>query len=143
MATTYRLKVVTPDHTVYDGMVEMIVVRTTEGEIAILAKHMQIISPLVPHLMTLYVGDGKTEQLAVGGGFLEVRDQETTLLADAAETAGRVDVARAERARQRAVQRLATGTPNVDLIRAQRALARAENRLKLVGRPTDSVAATH
>lgn len=136
MATTYRLRVVTPERVIYDQEVTEIIVRTTEGEIAILAHHMQIITPLVSHLMTVYDAEGKTEQVAVGGGFLEVQDSGTTILADSAETADMVDVARAERARQRAVERLNTGASQtgVDLARAQRSLARAENRLKLTGR---------
>lgn len=140
MATTYQLKVVTPERTVYNQPVVMIVVRSTEGEIGILAHHMRIITPLVPHIMTIYHDDGHTENLTIGGGFLEVGREETVVLADSAETADTIDVARAERARQRAVERLDTGGANIDLKRAQRALARAENRLKLAGRPT---AATH
>ncbi len=136
MATTYRLRVVTPERVVYDRDVIEIIVRSTEGEIGILAHHMQIITPLVPHIMTVYDPDGKTEQMAIGGGFLEVQDASTIILADSAETADMVDVARAERARQRALERINTGSTQstVDLARAQRSLARAENRLKLTGR---------
>ncbi|MCY0864626.1 MAG: ATP synthase F1 subunit epsilon [Sulfobacillus sp.] len=136
MATTYRLRVVTPERTIYDRPVVMIVVRSTEGEIGILAHHMQIITPLLPHIMTIYLEDGKTEQMTIGGGFLEVQADETTVLADSAETADMVDIARAERARQRALERLNTGGGQtaVDLARAERALKRAENRLKLAGR---------
>lgn len=136
MATTYRLRVVTPERVVYDRDVVEIIVRSTEGEIGILAHHMQIITPLVPHIVTIYDPDGKTEQLAIGGGFLEVQDTSTIILADSAETADMVDVARAERARQRALERINRGSAQsaVDLARAQRSLARAENRLKLTGR---------
>ncbi|MCL5116481.1 MAG: F0F1 ATP synthase subunit epsilon [Firmicutes bacterium] len=144
MATTYRLRVVTPERVIYDKDVTEIIVRTTEGEIGILAHHMQIITPLVPHIMTVYDPDGKIEQIAVGGGFLEVQAESTTVLADSAETADMVDVARAERARQRALERLNTGASQtaVDLARAQRALARAENRLKLAGRDLQHMAST-
>ncbi|NMP21002.1 ATP synthase F1 subunit epsilon [Sulfobacillus harzensis] len=147
MATTYRLRVVTPERVVYDKDVTEMIVRSTEGEIGILAHHMQIITPLVPHIMTVYDPDGKTEQLAIGGGFLEVQDTSTIILADSAETADMVDVARAERARQRAVERISMGSSQatVDLARAQRALARAENRLKLAGRDISraTTASTH
>lgn len=132
MATSYRLKVVTPERTVCDKAVTMISVRSTEGEIGILAHHVHIITPLVPYVMTIYGEDGKTEYLNLGGGFLEVGDT-TIILADSAEWASEIDVARAERARQRALEMLATGGPNIDLKRAQRALSRAENRLKLAG----------
>ncbi|MCY0898688.1 MAG: ATP synthase F1 subunit epsilon [Firmicutes bacterium] len=135
MATPYHLKVVTPEHVVWDGTVTEIIVRTTEGEIGILAHHLQIISPLVPHIMSIYGEDGQVTPLAVSGGFIEVQDRGVTVLADAAELASQIDVARAERARQRALERLNTGASSVevDIARAQRALARAENRLKLAG----------
>ncbi|MCY0879209.1 MAG: F0F1 ATP synthase subunit epsilon [Firmicutes bacterium] len=138
MATPYHLKVVTPEQVVWDGNATEIIVRTTEGEIGILAHHLQIISPLVPHIMTVYGEDGQTTMLAVSGGFIEVQDQGVTILADAAETAQQIDVARAERARQRALERLNTGasSQDIDIARAQRALARAENRLKLAGQVT-------
>lgn len=140
MATTYRLRIVTPERVVYDRDVTEIIVRSTEGEIGILAHHMQIITPLIPHIMTVYEAEsGKTEQIAIGGGFMEVQDASTTILADSAETADMVDVARAERARQRALERINTGASQtaVDLARAQRALTRAENRLKLTGQNLD------
>lgn len=136
MATTYQLKIVTPERAVLTEPVVMIVVRSTEGEIGIMANHMRIVTPLVPHLMTIYREEGPTEQLTIGGGFLEVGTSQTVVLADSAERASDIDVERAERAKQRALERLATGgLADVDIKRAQKALARAENRLKLVGRP--------
>lgn len=137
MAKTYRFRVVTPERVVYDQAVTEIIVRSTEGEIGILAFHVQLITPLVPHIMTIYQEDGKIVQLAIGGGFLEVQHEGTTILADSGETADLVDVARAERSRQRALERLGTGSSSsasVDLARAKRSLQRAENRLKLAGR---------
>ncbi|MHB1610497.1 MAG: ATP synthase F1 subunit epsilon [Sulfobacillus sp.] len=132
MATSYQLKVVTPERTMYDKPVTMIIVRSTEGEIGILAHHVHIITPLVPYIMTIYGNDGKTESLHIGGGFLEVGDT-TVILADSAEWASEIDVARAQRSRERALEILSTGGSNLDLKRAQRALQRAENRLKLAG----------
>ncbi len=141
MATSYRLKVVTPERVMWDGDVAEIIVRTTEGEIGVLAHHMQIISPLVPHLMTVYQPNGKTQQMAVSGGFIEVKDDGVTILADSAETADMVDVARAQRARDRALENLnlPTSSVEVDIARAQRALARSENRLKLVGKDVQNL----
>lgn len=136
MATSYKLRVVTPEQVVGDKDVTELILRTTEGEIGILAHHMQIISPLVPCIMTVYDPDGSTEEITVGGGFVEVKDDGVTVLADSAERADTIDVARAQRARERALEILSTGAAgaNVDLARAQRALTRAENRLKLAGR---------
>ncbi len=139
MATTYHLKIVTPERTVYDAPVTFIIVRSTEGEIGILAHHMQIITPLVPHIITVYPETGKTEQFTIGGGFLEVGDETTVVLADSAERASEIDVARAQLARQRAVETIGQAKPDVDLIRAKRALERAENRLKLSGHSSSMI----
>lgn len=142
MATSYRLKVVTPERVMTEKDVTEIIVRTTEGEIGILAHHMQIISPLVPHIMTVYDLDGKTEQMTVSGGFIEVKDEGVIILADSAETADMVDVARAQRARDRALEILNAPQTQVavDIARAQRALARSENRLRLAGHDMQNVA---
>lgn len=131
---TYQLRVVTPERVVYEDEVNMIVVRSVEGEIGIMAHHVQLITPLLPHIMTIYRTDGKTELLTIGGGFLEVGEDKVIVLADSAETPDAVDVARAERARERALEMLNVSGPDIDLKRAQRALARAENRLKLARR---------
>jgi F-type H+-transporting ATPase subunit epsilon len=136
MATTYRLRIVTPEQVMWDKDVTQITLRTTEGEIGILAHHMQIVSPLVPHIMTVYEPDGKIDQMSISGGFIEVKEDGVTILADSAETADMVDVARAQRARERALELInaAHSQTSVDIKRAQRALTRAENRLKLSGR---------
>ncbi len=131
MATAYHLKIVSPDRTVFDGPVTYIIVRSTEGEIGILAHHMQLITPLVPHIITVYPENREAEMFTIGGGFLEVGDETTMVLADSAEKASDIDVARAKLAQQRAVETIGKNAPDIDLIRAKRALARAENRIKL------------
>lgn len=142
MATTYKLRVVTPEQVTVDKDVTELILRTTEGEIGILARHMQLVSPLVPCIMTVYDSDGSTEQITVGGGFVEVKNDGVTVLADSAETADMIDVARAQRARERALEIIngANSNTEVDLARAQRALARSENRLKLAGRDVENMA---
>ena len=136
---TFRLRVVTPERTVFDRTASEIVTRSVEGEIGILAHHMPIITPLVPHALTVYLEDQTVEHLAVAGGFLEVHGEEVLILADAAEPAAEVDVSRAEAARARAEARLAQTSEDVDIPRAQRALARALSRISAAqdvdGRP--------
>jgi F-type H+-transporting ATPase subunit epsilon len=69
--------------------------------------------------------------LAISGGFLEVRPDRIIILADAAERAEEIDIARAEAAKQRAQQRLTHPTPEVDLAQAEAALRRSLARLKV------------
>ena len=74
--------------------------------------------------------DGKDKHVAVGAGFLCVQAERTTVLTRSAELPAEIDKARAERAKERAEQRLANRT-NIDVIRAQAALHRALARLKV------------
>ncbi|MBX5467561.1 MAG: ATP synthase F1 subunit epsilon [Firmicutes bacterium] len=132
MASLYPLKVVTPERTVWHGEAQFLVTRSTEGEIGILAHHVQLITPLVSHIMQITDAQGAVRRLHVAGGFLEVGPDQVVVLADAAEFPEEIDRERAEAARQRARSRLDNPGPEVDRRRAELALIRAENRLKLV-----------
>lgn len=132
MPASYVLKVVTPERTlVNDHNVIMIIVRSTEGEIGVMAHHIHLVTPLVPHIISIQHADDNRSYLSIGGGFLEVTEGQVVILADSAERPSEIDVARAERARQRALENIGQAAPNMDLIRAKRALARAETRLRL------------
>jgi F-type H+-transporting ATPase subunit epsilon len=74
---------------------------------------------------------GEEYSLVISGGFLEVRPDRIIILADAAERAEEIDIARAEAAKQRAQQRLTHATPEVDLAQAEAALRRSLARLKV------------
>jgi F-type H+-transporting ATPase subunit epsilon len=87
------------------------------------------VSPLAATLVRIKK-ECTEEKVAVSGGFLEVRPDKVTILADAAEFPHEIDVTRAERAKARAKQRLAEGEE--DAIRAEAALVRAVNRLRVV-----------
>ncbi len=132
---SFRLRVVTPEHTVFDDAVTEIVTRSIEGELGVLARHMPLITPLVPHCMTVYRDAEGMQSIVVSGGFMEVGSEGVLILADAAETPEQIDVERAEAARERAETRLRGGGGDVDVARAKRALARAENRLQAVRHP--------
>ena len=83
----------------------------------------------------LVIRRGREETLlAIGGGFLEVRPDQVIILADMAERAEEIDIARAEEARQRAQERLAVSATQVDLLRAEFALRRSETRLRVARR---------
>ncbi|HJM89296.1 MAG TPA: ATP synthase F1 subunit epsilon [Dehalococcoidia bacterium] len=113
--------------------IERLIVPTTEGQITVLPSH-------APLMASLAVGEmiarapGEDMVLAIHGGFFQVANDETIVLADAAEKVDEIDEERADAARQRAEQRLA-GTPTdgeaIDLLRAQLALQRALLRLRV------------
>ncbi len=125
---TVLVNVVTPDGPVYDADVEMVSVKAQSGELGILPGHIPMVAPLQIGAVRLKKGSG-TEFVAVTGGFIEVRPDKVTILAQAAETADSIDVARAQAAKKRAEERLNQKTDNIDFKRAELALKRAINRL--------------
>ncbi|MGN7299169.1 F0F1 ATP synthase subunit epsilon [Fredinandcohnia aciditolerans] len=127
---TVKVNVVTPDGPVYEADVEMVSAKAQSGELGILPGHIPMVAPLQVGAVRLKK-EGNTELVAVSGGFLEVRPDQVTILAQAAETAEKIDVERASEAKKRAEQRLQAKQDNVDFKRAELALKRAINRLNV------------
>ena len=96
-----KFKIVTPERTVYESEIDQLTLPTVEGEITVLPNHIPLISVLAPgELVAKY--DGEEVAMAVSGGMIEVQKNEITILADTAERAEEIDLARAEEARQKA-----------------------------------------
>jgi F-type H+-transporting ATPase subunit epsilon len=101
MKSQIKFKIVTPEKTVFEDSVDQITLPTQEGEITVLPEHIPLIVVLAPGELTVKQG-GKEIAMAVSGGIVEVRKNELTILADTAERAEEIDLARAEEARQKA-----------------------------------------
>ncbi|KOO37276.1 F0F1 ATP synthase subunit epsilon [Priestia koreensis] len=127
---TIHVSVVTPDGPVYNADVEMVSARAQSGELGILPGHVPLVAPLKIGAVRLKKG-GSTELVAVSGGFLEVRPDNVTILAQAAEKADQIDIVRAEEAKKRAESRLGAQKDHVDFKRAELALNRAINRIEV------------
>jgi F-type H+-transporting ATPase subunit epsilon len=126
------IDIVTAERVVYsDKEVDEIIAPGTEGQFAVLPRHAAFLTMLVPGVVVIRKG-GEEIEMAISGGFVEVRENRVVVLADAAERAEEVDVERAERARRTAEERLAARGTDVDLARA--AMERALARLKVVER---------
>lgn len=87
MAKTFHLDIVSPEAVVWSGEAEMLVTRTTEGEIGILADHEPTMAALATGPSQIHTGDGEVITLAIHGGFLQIFRNEVTLLTDRAEIA--------------------------------------------------------
>ncbi|GLB59051.1 F0F1 ATP synthase subunit epsilon [Cytobacillus sp. NCCP-133] len=128
---TIKVSVVTPDGPVYESDVEMVSTKAQSGELGILPGHIPMVAPLQIGAVRLKNG-GNTDFVAVSGGFLEVRPEQVTILAQSAEQADEIDVERAVRAKQRAEDRLnEQKRENIDFRRAELALRRAINRIEV------------
>jgi F-type H+-transporting ATPase subunit epsilon len=113
--------------------VEEVVAPGSEGEFTVLPSHAPLLTAIKPGIMRIVKG-GQEVDMAITGGFLEVRNDRVTILADAVERAEDIDVVRAEEARQRAERSLADRTSLAQDIEAQAALQRALLRIKAVER---------
>ncbi|MBM7577931.1 F0F1 ATP synthase subunit epsilon [Jeotgalibacillus terrae] len=125
---TVNVNIVTPDGPVYESAVEMVSTKAQSGELGILAGHIPMVAPLEIGAVRLKK-EGRTDLVAVTGGFLEVRPEQVTILAQAAEPATEIDIDRAKEAKQRAESLLQAKQDNVDFKRAELALRRAMNRI--------------
>jgi len=101
MTNKIKLKIVTPERTVYESEIDQLTLPTQEGEITVLPNHIPLISVLAPGEL-IAKADGEEITMAVSGGMVEVRRNEITILADTAERAEEIDLKRAEEARERA-----------------------------------------
>jgi F-type H+-transporting ATPase subunit epsilon len=133
---TLQLDVVTPTRLVVSQRVTEVVAPGAEGYFGVLPDHVPFITTLKAGNLTYWKGQ-EEHHLAVSRGYAEVRGERVSVLADTAEVADEIDVARAERARERAEQRLqawASGTEAIDFARAQAALQRALARLEVAAK---------
>ena len=100
--STFPLKIVTPDGLIYDGEAERLIVRTTCGDLAILARHINCVAALGMGRATLVDASGERRYAACIGGMLSVVDGNVTLVPTTFEWAENIDAARAEASQQRA-----------------------------------------
>ena len=99
--TSFPLKIVTPDGLIFDGQAEELIVRTTGGDVAILARHMDYVAPLGMGRATVVSG-GTRRNAACIGGMLSVVDGAVTLVPTTFEWSDKIDVERANAAYEKA-----------------------------------------
>jgi F-type H+-transporting ATPase subunit epsilon len=130
-----KLDIVTAERVVLseDGL-DAVIAPGSEGELGILPSHAPLMTTLGVGELRARRGGGEEVAMAISGGFLEVRDDVVTVLADVAERAEEIDIDRARAARERAAATLATRETAVDVALAQAALRRALIRLRVAER---------
>ena len=126
---TFQVELVSPEAISYSGEAEMVIARTLEGgDIAFQPGHVPFIGVLAVWSLDVIRPDGERDTIAVHQGFVQVAGTKVSILSDVSESAGDIDVARAEEARSIAEQALAADRDDED---AAGALARAELRLRV------------
>lgn len=120
------VSVVSLEHPEWEGSARQIVVKTLEGEMGILPGHEPVLATLAQGPIRIDPVDGDPMYFAVHGGFFSLDENRAIILADVAETAAEIDVARAQEAKAKAEQ-----ADDEDL-EAAAALRRAETRLRVI-----------
>lgn len=126
--SSFRLQIVTPDGSLFDGQAEALRLRTSEGYVSIRAGHVDYIAALDVGMVSV-TKDGTTRDAACGGGFISVENGEVRLVATTFEYADEIDVERAEAAKKRAEERLVQAQEERDITLAKAKLSRALNRI--------------
>lgn len=129
----FNLQIISPTRVFFDEDVDMVEMRTTEGEIGVLAGHIPLTAILEPGELTIHQ-NGQNRIAAMLDGFVEIRKDKVTVLAEACEWPEEIDVHRAEEAKTRAERRIKSGEREVDMVRAELALKKALTRIDLAGR---------
>jgi len=131
--TKILLEIVTPDRALIREEVDEIQLPGSEGYLGVLPGHTPLLTTLQVGELWYRVGQEK-HYLAVAGGFVEVLPDRVTVLAQIAERAQDIDIARAEAAKRRAEERLAKPVPEMDFERARIALMKSLIRLQVASR---------
>lgn len=128
MATPLKVEIVAVDREVWSGEVDLVVARTTEGEIGVLHGHAPLLGALAEGGIVRLVQGGAETRVAVHGGFLSVTDDGVQILAELAELDSEIDVSRAQRLLEES-----TGANAPDDEETQAAARRALARLRAAG----------
>jgi F-type H+-transporting ATPase subunit epsilon len=134
MANLFSLEIVTPERVEFNAAVQSVTCPGVQGRFQILHNHAPFLSSLGVGILKVIDEAGDTLVYAISGGVAQVYQNEMRVLADTAERSDRIDIERAQRARERAEQRLHERDEEIDHDRARLALMRAINRMKAVER---------
>jgi F-type H+-transporting ATPase subunit epsilon len=129
-----KLQIITPERVLIEEEgIASVTLTGSEGEMTILPSHAPLMTELRPGPLLFRKGADETD-VALSGGFLEVRDDRVVVLADTAERSDEIDQARAEEARRRAQAALASREGEMDIAAVMASMERAQARLRVVER---------
>lgn len=131
--TPFNLKIITPEKTFFNGQTTQMIAKTTTGNVGILHGHVPYVANLVSSPMKIEI-DGTLKEAALSGGFIKVSPEGVIVVTNAIEWADEIDVARAERSKQNAEERMKRNESRKEFDRAEKKLKRALNRLMVAGK---------
>lgn len=132
MAATIHCDIVSAEEEIFSGVVEMVVVTGSLGELGILPGHTPMLTAIKPGPVRLIMAEGEEETFFASGGFLEVQPNAITILADTAVRAGDLDEAAVLMAQQKAARELADSADRLDFARAQAELMETAAQIRTI-----------
>lgn len=136
MAMAMHIDVVSAEEKIYSGTIEFVSVPAEKGEVGIYPRHAPLLTRIKPGTVRIKVANSQEEDvlLFVSGGILEVQPQGVTILADMVIRGSELDEAKAEAARQKALELIQKQGSAIDFARAQAELAEARAQLSTLRR---------
>lgn len=127
---SFNLQIITPDKIFFDGQAERLIVRTTEGDMGILAKHENFVGAL-PSGAVKIMTNGNYKVAAISSGVVKVSENKTTIIAEAIEWADEIDIDWANRSADEAREKIKAAESNKEIAYAELKLQRALNRISV------------
>ena len=121
----FKLRVISPDRVFYEGEAIFLELNTTEGQIGIYKDHVPMTYIIEPGVLRITESENSVKEAALHAGFIQILQEEITILAETVEWPEEIDENRAKEAQERAERRLASQDANINTKRAELALRRA------------------
>ena len=125
---SFKLRVISPDRIFYEGEAIMLELNTMDGIVGIYKNHMPMTYIIEPGVMRITESEESVKEAALHSGFIQILQEEITVLAEAVEWPDEIDENRAKEAQIRAERRLEMKEANLNTQRAELALRRALTR---------------
>ena len=127
-----RLRIVTPERRVYEGEVKRVLFESMDGQMGVLPGHIPLTTVIRTSVFQVEETE-KVRELAVHQGFVEIQADQVTVLTESAEWPDEIDMERAQKAYDRAKERLEHPQDGItDIQRAQIALSKALTRMRVL-----------
>ena len=130
----FPIQIVTPDGIEFDGQIQSLLVKTTDGDVEILASHTDLLAAVDVGRVRLILSDGTEAYASACGGFLSVQGGIARLVNTTFEFARDIDTSRAERAKESAEQKIRAARSDDELKLAKAKLMRALCRLEIANK---------
>jgi F-type H+-transporting ATPase subunit epsilon len=131
MTDTMKLEIVTPEGTVYSSDARMVTMPAVDGQIGVLPRHMPLLTRITPGEVLVRTNAGGEDALAVGDGLVIITADHIGIVSDMAIEAKKIDEAKVEEARQRALARLRDKISDEEVATVNASLARSLAQLRV------------